>query len=79
VPFAALSMRSNLCRIDILCSTRLEKVKKERKQKEREKKSQESVSKKQLSNVRVIQRNLVYMTNISSTIAKEDVSSTFLD
>ncbi len=48
-------------------------MKRDKRQKEREKKTQENGSRKQLNNVRVIQRNLVYVTNVPVTIAKEEV------
>jgi len=45
-----------------------------KKAKEREKKQQETTgAKRSLNNVRVIQRNLVYVTNLSLNIAKEEV------
>jgi CCR4-NOT transcription complex subunit 4 len=48
-------------------------MKREKKTKEREKKAHEANSRKQLANVRVIQRNLVYVTNLSLNSAKEEV------
>lgn len=47
-------------------------MKKEKKQKEKNKKNSTN-SRKHLTNVRVIQRNLVYVTNIPLNVAKEDV------
>jgi CCR4-NOT transcription complex subunit 4 len=46
---------------------------KEKKLKDREKKAQELNMRKQLTNVRVIQRNLVYVTNLALSVAKEEV------
>lgn len=37
----------------------------------------EATSKKQFSDVRVIQRNLVYVTNLALSAAKEEVSFSF--
>eukprot|EP01114_Cavostelium_apophysatum_P013545 TRINITY_DN3302_c0_g1_i2.p1 TRINITY_DN3302_c0_g1~~TRINITY_DN3302_c0_g1_i2.p1 ORF type:complete len:1166 (-),score=378.20 TRINITY_DN3302_c0_g1_i2:30-3527(-) len=51
----------------------LERMKKEKKQKERERKSQNQGQNRHLSNVRVIQRNLVYVTNLPLAHAREDV------
>jgi CCR4-NOT transcription complex subunit 4 len=49
-------------------------MRKDRKQKDKLKKSTEGGSRKQLANVRVVQRNLIYITNLSLKEAKEDVS-----
>lgn len=49
------------------------KRKKEKNKKPAEPK--EVTNRKSLANVRVIQRNLVYVTNLSVTIAKEEVGS----
>lgn len=53
---------------------RLEQVKKDKKQKEKDKKTQDLHVKKQLSNMRIVQRNLVYVTNLSLSMAREEVS-----
>eukprot|EP01103_Thecamoeba_quadrilineata_P001907 TRINITY_DN1176_c0_g2_i1.p1 TRINITY_DN1176_c0_g2~~TRINITY_DN1176_c0_g2_i1.p1 ORF type:complete len:1379 (-),score=276.34 TRINITY_DN1176_c0_g2_i1:26-4132(-) len=44
----------------------------EKKQRERQRKQQETSSRKHLTNMRVIQRNLVYVTNLPLSIAKEE-------
>ena len=47
-----------------------------KKRKERNKKEgKRNINRKQLGNMRVIQRNLVYITNIALSIAKEEVTS----
>ena len=51
--------------------TRLERLKRDRKQ--REKKSKEADGRKNLGNIRVVQRNLVYITNLALPSAKEEV------
>jgi RING/Ubox like zinc-binding domain len=51
----------------------LAKQHKKKREKEREKKQQEASQRKHLTNVRVIQRNLVYMTNLPMSIAKEEM------
>lgn len=58
----------------IFLKIRIEKHRKEKKLKEREKKIQELGNKKNLTNVRVVQRNLVYVTNLALSIAKEEVN-----
>lgn len=50
----------------------IKQKRKEKKQKERERKKEEATNRKQLSNKRVVQRNLVYITNIPLMSAKED-------
>ena len=52
---------------------RLEKMKKDKKLKEKEKKGADGTNRKALINIRVIQRNLVYVTNLSLNVAKEEV------
>jgi len=53
---------------------RIEKQKQERKQRERDRRSHEVEARKQLGNLRVVQRNLVYVTNVPANIAKEEVT-----
>ena len=43
------------------------------KKKEKQRKQQEAHSRKNAANVRVIQKNLVYVTNLAMTVAKEEV------
>jgi hypothetical protein len=52
---------------------RIQRLENEKKQQERLKKLQELEDRKQLANVRVVQRNLVYVTNLALNVAKEDV------
>lgn len=48
------------------------------KKKQKQKKQVASDSRKHLANCRVIQRNLVYVTNVALDIAKEEVSDQIL-
>ena len=50
-----------------------ERLQKEKKQKDKIKKQLEANNRKNLSNMRVIQRNLVYITNIPPSLTKEEV------
>jgi CCR4-NOT transcription complex subunit 4 len=52
---------------------RIIRIQSERKQKERQKKQTETHQRRALSDIRVIQRNLVYVTNIAVDLAKEEV------
>uniref|UniRef100_V5ERB5 Transcriptional repressor n=2 Tax=Kalmanozyma brasiliensis (strain GHG001) TaxID=1365824 RepID=V5ERB5_KALBG len=47
-----------------------------KKQKEREKKELESMNRKHLANMRVVQKNLVYVVGLSSKLAKEELIPT---
>ncbi|KDN39398.1 hypothetical protein K437DRAFT_11953 [Tilletiaria anomala UBC 951] len=47
-----------------------------KKQKEREKKELEQMNRKHLANMRVVQKNLVYVTGLSSKLAKEELIPT---
>jgi hypothetical protein len=55
------------------CDLRIQRLENEKKQQERLKKLQELEDRKQLANMRVLQRNLVYVTNLALNIAKEEV------
>jgi CCR4-NOT transcription complex subunit 4 len=44
-----------------------------KKQRERERKELETLGRKHLANVRVVQRNVVYVTGMGSRYAKEEV------
>lgn len=46
----------------------------QKKQREREKKELETLGRKNLANVRVVQRNVVYVTGIGPRFAKEEVN-----
>ena len=45
-----------------------------KKQKEREKRELENMNRKHLANMRVVQKNLVYVVGLNSKLAKEEVS-----
>lgn len=45
-----------------------------KKQKEREKKELEQMNRKHLANVRVVQKNLVYVVGLDPKLAREEVS-----
>ncbi|KAJ3303193.1 transcriptional repressor general negative regulator of transcription subunit 4 [Kappamyces sp. JEL0829] len=55
-----------------LLTSRLVRIKNAKKRKEREKKEQEVAAKKQLSNVRVVQKNLVYVLGLPLKLANEE-------
>lgn len=57
----------------MLFITRLTRIKNEKKQKEREKKELEAMNRKHLANMRVVQKNLVYVIGLSPKIANEEV------
>ena len=48
-------------------------LKAKRKAKKREKKEQENIAKKHYANVRVIQKNLVYVIGLPAYVANEEV------
>jgi hypothetical protein len=52
---------------------RIARLKSLKKAKEREKKGAEANSRKQLANMRVVRKNLVYVTGLSSKVASEEV------
>jgi CCR4-NOT transcription complex subunit 4 len=54
------------------------KIEKQKKDRDRLRKNQEANARKHLSNVRVIQRNLVYVTNLPINTAREDVSTIYI-
>ena len=49
-----------------------------KKQRERERKELESLNRRHLANVRVVQRNVVYVVGLGSRFAKEEVRRVFL-
>ena len=49
-----------------------------KKQRERERKELESLNRRHLANVRVVQRNVVYVVGLASRFAKEEVRRVFL-
>lgn len=55
-------------------TTRIKRLTQAKKQKEREKKELENMNRKHLANMRVVQKNLVYVVGLSSKLAKEEVS-----
>jgi len=54
-------------------SSRVAKLKAAKKAKEREKKEQEAVAKKNMANLRVVQKNLVYVLGLNPRLASEEV------
>jgi len=48
----------------------------QKKQRERERKDLDTLGRRHLANVRVVQRNVVYIVNMNPRFAKEEVSST---
>jgi hypothetical protein len=61
-------------RIDMIIYCRLARIKNDKKKKERERKEQELNARKHLSNVRVVQKNLVYVLGLPPNVCSEDVS-----
>jgi CCR4-NOT transcription complex subunit 4 len=53
----------------------LQKIRAAKKKKQRNIKEQEQVQRKQLANVRVVQKNLVYVLGLSPIVAIEEVGS----
>ena len=51
----------------------IQKIKNQKKKKEKEKKDTEQVSRKQLANVRVVQKNLVYVLGLPPKLCTEEV------
>jgi hypothetical protein len=49
------------------------RMQKEKKQKEREKREMENANRRHLANMRVVQKNLVYVVGLSAKLAFEDV------
>lgn len=58
-------------------SCRIKRLSQAKKQKEREKRELEQMNRKHLANMRVVQKNLVYVVGLDPKLAKEEVS-TFL-
>jgi hypothetical protein len=57
---------------------RLQKLRNEKRHKEREKKEMEASNRRHLANMRVVQKNLVYVIGLSSKFACEEVISLFI-
>ena len=51
-------------------------IKNEKKQREREKKEIEAMNRKHLSNMRVVQKSLVYVIGLPSKLANDEVCTT---
>lgn len=54
---------------------RLQRYRAEKKQREKEKKEMEANNRKHLANMRVVQKNLVYVIGLSARVANEEVIS----
>jgi hypothetical protein len=59
------------CRTDSLDSYK--RLTQQKKQRERERKELEALGRRHLANVRVVQRNVAYVTGLGARFAKEDV------
>lgn len=55
-------------------SHRIKRLTQSKKQKERERKELEQMNRKHLANMRVVQKNLVYVVGLSPKLAREEVS-----
>ena len=60
--------------LTLLLAPRIKRLTQAKKQKEKEKKELENMNRKHLANMRVVQKNLVYVVGLSSKLAKEEVS-----
>lgn len=54
-------------------ANRIKRLTQAKKQKERERKELEQMNRKHLANMRVVQKNLVYVVGLNSKLAKEEV------
>lgn len=52
---------------------RLQRIRKEKKEKDRQQKDMESANRRHLSNMRVVQKNLVYIIGLHPRLATEEV------
>lgn len=57
-----------------MSSEEMKRLTQAKRQKEKEKKELENMNRKHLANMRVVQKNLVYVVGLSSKLAKEEVS-----
>lgn len=60
--------------LTVIPTLRIKRLTQAKKQKEKEKKELENMNRKHLANMRVVQKNLVYVVGLSSKLAKEEVS-----
>jgi hypothetical protein len=68
-----LNLNQFLLKSILLINVRLQRIRSRKKQREREKKEQESTNRKQLANVRVVQKNLVYVLGLPLKLATEEI------
>jgi hypothetical protein len=66
-----LTDQSNLSYYPLTCSQR--RLAQQKKQRERERKDLDALGRRHLANVRVVQRNVVYVVGIGPRFAKEEV------
>lgn len=57
----------------LICFRRVKRLNQQKKAKERERKDIESLGRKHLLNVRIVQRNQVYVVGLGQRLAKEEV------
>lgn len=79
--FFHLDQAPSLCESSLLCLTcdwlclcSHKRLTQQKKLKERERKELDAVGRRHLANVRVVQRNVVYVVGIGQRFAKEEVS-----
>lgn len=53
---------------------RIQRIRKEKKEKERQQKDMETANRRHLANMRVVQKNLVYIIGLHPKLATEEVS-----
>lgn len=56
---------------------RIQRIRREKKEKERQQKDMETANRRHLANMRVVQKNLVYIIGLHPKLATEEVSSFF--
>jgi hypothetical protein len=69
--FLAFTDQSELSHYSFTCSQR--RLAQQKKQRERERKDLDALGRRHLANVRVVQRNVVYVVGIGPRFAKEEV------
>lgn len=65
--------RVSLSLIMMWCAFRIARIKREKKEKERQQKDMEAANRRHLANMRVVQKNLVYVIGLHPKLATEEV------
>lgn len=64
--------------IQLILNIRIQRIRREKKEKERQQKDMETANRRHLANMRVVQKNLVYIIGLHPKLATEEVSFSFL-